>query len=122
MAHPGLLLFLLAGAVFLSSTNPTPCYNDTVNLICYYPDVNKKVNGQFIYRSFSPSWRRNGTVIFPGSAAAGINETAELLMVKINPGMFRGDPISFSCHLLLNSGGEENDSIVINPKGILFVI
>ena len=44
-------LLRLSGVVFLCSinVNPTPCYNDTVDLICHYPDVMERVNGQLRY-------------------------------------------------------------------------
>ena len=49
ISGPQLVNFCPSGAahdqqVFLSSNNPTPCFGDTVDLICYYPDVMERVN------------------------------------------------------------------------------
>ena len=51
ISRPQLVTFCPSGAahdqrVFLSSNNPTPCFGDTVDLICYYPDVMETVNSE----------------------------------------------------------------------------
>ena len=106
--------------VFLSTTNPTPCYNDTVDLICHYPDVMERVNGQLRYTATTPSWRVNGQIIFPNGdvfSQIPINQTASRLRVRIDPATFTGDPVSFTCYLPLTGGGEDSASTVVDPQG-----
>ena len=124
MSHVPLLyichLLVAAQRVFLSSTNPTPCFGDTVNLICYYPDVMEKVNGTFRYIVTTPSWRVDSKPIFPDEDVVyetRINQTASRLRVRIDTAIFTGDPVFFTCFLLLMFGGEDSDSTVVNPQG-----
>ena len=109
-----------AQRVFLSSNNPTPCYNNTVDLICHYPDVIEKVNGQPRYTVAIPSWRVNGDLLLPDEKVFDIqivNQTASRLRVRVDPTIFTGDPVSFTCYLPLTSGGEDNASTVVDPQG-----
>ena len=106
--------------VFLSSDNPTPCYNNTVDLICYYPDVMERVNGQPRYIVTTASWTVNGELLFPDEDVFDqqiVNQTASRLRVRIDPAIFTGDPVSFTCYLPLRSGGEDNASTVVDPQG-----
>ena len=106
--------------VFLSSTNPAPCYNDTVDLICHYPDLMERMNGQLRYTATIPSWKVNEqTLFFDGDAfiQTSINQTASRLRVRIDPATFTGDPVSFTCYLPLTGGGEDNSSTVVDPLG-----
>ena len=110
-----------AQRVFLSSNNLTPCYNDTVDLICHYPDVMERVNEQLRYSVTIPSWRMDGWVIFPDEdvfSQGPINQTASRLRVRTDPAIFTGDPVSFTCYLLLSSGGEDSASTVVKPQGV----
>ena len=110
-----------AQRVFLSSNNPTPCYNNTVDLICYYPDVMERVNGQFKYAAAIAIFRENGKRLFPDEDIfdqRSINQTASRLRVRIDPANFTGDPVSFTCYLPLTSGGEDSASTVVDPQGI----
>ena len=107
--------------MFLSSNNPTSCYNSTVDFICYYPDVKERVNGQPKYLVTTASWRVNGKTIFPDEDVFDqrpINQTASRLRVRIDPANFTGDPVSFTCYLPLTSGGEDSASTVVDPQGI----
>ena len=109
-----------AQRMFLTSNNTTPCYNNTVDLICYYPDVMERVNEQLRYSVTIPSWRENGKVIFPDEdvfSQKPINQTASRLIVRIDPAIFTGDPVNFTCYLLLTSGGEDSASTVVDPQG-----
>ena len=110
----------VAQQVFLSSNNPTPCYNNTVDLICYYPDVMERVNGQPRYTVTTPSWRVNGAPLFLDGYLVVqqiVNQTASRLRVRIDPAIFTGDPVSFTCYLPLTSGGEDSASTVVDPQG-----
>ena len=110
-----------AQRVFLSSNNPTPCYNNTVDLICYYPDVMERVNGQPRYSVPTANWRRNGEFIFTdkdGYDQRRLNQTASRLRVRVDPANFTGDPVSFTCYLPLTSGGEDIASTVVDPQGV----
>ena len=112
-----------AGAVLLSLNNPTPCYNDTVDLICYYPHVMERVYGQFKYTVIAASWRVNGERLFPDEDVfdlQNVNQTASRLRVRIDPANFTGDPVSFTCYLPLTSGGEDSASTVVDPQGIQY--
>ena len=112
--------FISAQRVFLSSNNPTPCFNGTVDLICYYPDVMKRVNGQPRYAAFTASYRVDGNPLFPDENVFDqsiINQTASRLRVSIDPANFTGVPVSFTCFLLLSGGGEDSNSTVVNPQG-----
>ena len=100
-----------AQRVFLSgsSTNPTPCFGDTVDLICYYPDVMERVNGQLRYSATTASYRMNGELVFPDDDVFDqsiINQMASRLRVSIDPATFTGDPVSFTCFLSLTGGGD----------------
>ena len=112
-----------AGAVqpvFLSSNNPTPCFGSTVDLICLYPHVMERVNGQLKYTSTTASWRMNKELLFPDDNIFDqrpINQTATRLRVRVDPANFTGDPVSFTCYLSLTSGGEDNVSTVVDPQG-----
>ena len=109
-----------AQRVFLSSNNPTTCYNNTVDLICHYPDVMERVNGQPRYTVTIPNWRMNGELIYLDEDVydqRSINQTASRLRVRIDPAIFTGDPVSFTCFLLLTSGGEDSASTVVDPQG-----
>ena len=107
--------------MFLSSNNPTPCFGDTVDLICYYPDVMERVNGQLRYTSATASYRMNGEVFFPDEDVfdqRSLNQTALRLRVRIDPAIFTGDPISFSCFLPLTGEGEDSRNIrLVDPQG-----
>ena len=104
--------------MFLSSTNPKPCYNDTVDLHCYVLDV-KQVNGQTKYSTGNPSWRKDEKPLYSKvSALPGVNGTTWQLRVRIDPGNFTGDPVTYTCYLSLTGGGEDNDSTVVDPQGI----
>ena len=106
--------------MFLSSANPAPCYNDTVDLICNCPDLMERVNGQLRYTATTPSWRMNGQTLFLNGDVfiqTSINQTASRLEVRIDPVTFTGDPVSFTCYLPLNGGGEDNSSTVVDPQG-----
>ena len=113
----------LSGAdkhVFLSTTNPTPCYNDSVDLICHYPDVMERVNEQLRYTATTDSWRMNGQPLFLDGdvfTQISINQTASELRVRIDPATFTGDPVSFTCYLPLTGGGEDSASTVVDPQG-----
>ena len=110
-----------AQRVFLSSNNPTPCYNNTVDLTCHYPHVMERVNGQRRYTVTLPSWRVNGEDLFPDEYVfdqISINQTASRLRVRIDPAFFTGDPVSFTCYLPLTSGGEDSASTVVDPQGV----
>ena len=109
--------------MFLSSNNPTPCYNNTVDLICYYPHVRERVNGQRRYLGTTGSWRVNGENLFPDEYVfdqRSINQTASRLRVRIYPANFTGDPVSFTCYLPLTSGGEDSASTVVDPQGMQY--
>ena len=106
--------------MFLSSNNPTPCYNNTVDLICHYPDVMERVNGQPRYTVPTANWRMNREFIFTAKDVFDQrppNETASRLRVRIDPAHFTGDPVSFTCYLPLASGGEDSASTVVDPQG-----
>ena len=106
--------------MFLSSTNPTPCFGDTVDIICYYPDVMESVNGTFRYIVATPNWRVDRQRLFPDEDVYDlrpINQTASRLRVRIDPAIFTGDPVFFTCFLALTVGGEDSDSTVVNPQG-----
>ena len=106
--------------VFLSSTNPTPCFGDTVELICYYPDVMEMVDGKLKYLSTTASYRVNGELIFHDDDVFDqrpINQTASRLRVRIDPAIFTGDPVSFTCYLYLTRGGEDSATRVVDPQG-----
>ena len=78
-----------------------------------------QVNGQARYSVNTPSWRMNGEAFFAGGdVLKHINETASGLRVRIDPAAFTGDPVSFTCYLHLNSGGEDNASTVVDPQGV----
>ena len=107
--------------MFLSSDNPTPCYNSTVGLICYYPHVRERVNGQPRYTVTTPSWRVNGEVLFPDEDVFDqrpFNQTSSRLRVRIDLAIFTGGPVSFTCYLPLTSGGEDSASTVVDPQGV----
>ena len=119
-------IIIYAGAdaaqrVFLSSNNPTPCYNNTVDLICYYPDVMKRVNGQPKYTATTASWRMDGRMLYPDGdrlSLRGVNQTASRFTVKMERAFFPGDPVSFTCYLPLTRGGEESATVVVYPQGV----
>ena len=110
-----------AQRVFLSSNNLTPCFGDTVDLICHYPDVMERVNGQPRYAAATAVYRMNGEVIFLDEdvfVQRPINQTASRLRVRVDPAIFTGDPVSFSCFLPLTGGGEDSGSTrVVDPQG-----
>ena len=106
--------------MFLSANNLTPCCNDTVDLICYYPNVMESVDRQFKYTAAIASWRMNGKIFFPDDDVFvhdTINQTASGLRVRIDPSVFNGDPIFFTCYLPLTSGGEDSASTVVDLQG-----
>ena len=111
-----------AQRVFLYTTTPTPCFGDTINLTCYYPDVMEEVNGQPKYDAVTASWRMNGELLFPDEDVFNqqvFNQTASRLRVRIDPAIFTGDTVSFTCYLSLTSGGEDSASTVVDPQGIV---
>ena len=111
-----------AQRVFLSSNTTTPCFGDTVDLICYYPDVMERVNGQLRYSATTASYRMNGELVFPDDDIFDqsiINQTASRLRVRIDPATFTGVPVSFTCFLSLTSGGEDSTSVITDPQGTL---
>ena len=80
----------------------------------------EKVNGTFKYTAATPSWRVDRQRLFPDEDIFDerpINQTASRLRVRIDPAIFTGDSVSFSCFLLLMFGGEDSDTIVVNPQG-----
>ena len=100
--------------------NSTTFYNNTVDLICYYPDVMERLNGQPRYTVTTPSWRVNGDLLFPDEDVFDqrpINQTASRLIVRIDPAKFTGDPVNVTCYLPLTSGGEDSASTVVDPQG-----
>ena len=108
-----------SGAVRVLSDNPTPCYDHTVDIFCYYPHVMERVNGQPRYIVPTPSWRVNGEpLIFdPDIFDQRSNQTVSKLIVRIDPANFTGDPVNFTCYLPLTSGGEDSASTVVDPQG-----
>ena len=111
----------MAQRVFLSSNTITPCFGDSVELICYYPNVMEMVNGQSRYAAPIASYRVNGVFVFPDEDVFDqtiINQTANRLRVRIDPTNFTGDPIIFTCFLPLFGGGEErSNTIFVDPQG-----
>ena len=106
--------------MFISSNNPTPCFGDTVHLICYYPDVMEWVNGQPRYSATTASYRVNEEDTFPDEDVFDqkpLNQTASRLRVRIDPTNFTGDPVFFSCFLSLTSGGEDSSVTRLDPQG-----
>ena len=103
--------------MYLSSTNPKPCYNETVGLICHYPDVFKVVNGQTRYSVNTPSWRKDSERLYSNEDVFSVNMTARQLKVRIDPGIFPGDPVTYTCYLPLTGGGEDNASTIVDPQG-----
>ena len=72
------------------------------------------------YNVTAPSWRVNGELLFPDQDVfdqKAINQTATRLRVRIDPANFTGDPVSFTCYLLLTGGGEDSASKVVDPQG-----
>ena len=109
-----------AQRVILYTNNPTPSYTSAVDLICYYPDVMERANGQPRYLVTTASWRVNGEYVFPDEDVFDqrpINQTSSRLRVRIDPAHFTGDPVSFTCYLPLTSGGEDSASTVVDPQG-----
>ena len=110
-----------AQRVFLTSNNPAPCVGDTVDLICHYPDVMEMVNGQPRYAAPTASYRMNGLFVFPDEDVfdqRSLNQTASRLRVRIDPAIFTGDPVSFTCFLPLTGGGEDSSNTrVADPQG-----
>ena len=107
--------------MFLSTTNPTPCYNDTVDFICNYPAMMERVNGQMRYIVPTSNWRVNGQTLFLDGdvfTQTSINQTASRFKVRIDPATFTGDPVSFTCYLPLTGGGEDSASTVVDPLGV----
>ena len=112
----------VAQRVFLSSNTTTPCFGDTVDLICSYPDVTERVNGVYKYTATIPNWRKNGEILYPDEDAFDqdhINMTATRLRVRIDPAIFTGDPVSFTCFLPLTGGGEDRGSTEVDAQGML---
>ena len=110
--------------MFLSSNNTTPCYNSTVGLICYHPDVMERGNGQSRYTVTTPGWRVNGERLYPDEDVFNqefINRTTSVLRVRIDRANFTGDPASFTCYLPLTSGGEDSASTVVDPQGTVAI-
>ena len=107
--------------MFLTSNNPTPCFGDTVDLICHYPDVMEMVNGHPRYAAATASYRGNGLLLFPDENVFDqilINQTANRLRVRIDPANFTGDPVSFTCLLPLTVGGvDSSNTRVVDPQG-----
>ena len=117
-----LLLTGAAQRVFLSSTNPTPCFGDTVDLVCSYPDVMERVNGTLRYAANTASYRMNGLLIFSDEDVFDqsiLNKTASRLRVRIVPTNFTTEPVNFTCFLLLHGEGEDSASTVVDPQGTL---
>ena len=109
-----------AQRVILYTNNPTPSYTSTVDLICYYPDVRERVDGQPRYLVTTASWRVNREYVFPDEDVFDqrpINQTSSRLRVRIDPANFTGDPVNFTCYLPLTSGGEDSASTVVDPQG-----
>ena len=77
------------------------------------------VNGQPRYTVVTANWKVNGKgLIFdPDVFDQRYNRTVSKLTVRIDPANFNGDPVSFTCYLLLTSGGEDNASTVVDPQG-----
>ena len=105
--------------MFLSSNNSAPCFGDIVDLTCYYPDAVERVNGTFRYSVTTPSWRVDRQRLFINSAFMDsiVNLTTSRLSVRIDPAIFTGDPVSFTCFLSLTGGGEDSASTVVDPQG-----
>ena len=109
-----------SGAVRVSLFNPTPCYNNSVNIICYYPRVMEMEHEQPRYKATTANWRVNGKLVFPDEDLFKkriINQTASRLIVRIDPANFTGDPVNFTCYLPLTSGGKDSASRVVDPQG-----
>ena len=101
--------------MFLSSNPTTPCFGDTVDLICYYPDVMERVNGQRRYSATAATYRMNGelAIVFPDDDVFD-----QRLRVRIDPANFTGDSLSFTCFLPLTGGGEESsNTTMVDPQG-----
>ena len=110
-----------SGAVRVSLSNPTPCYNNSVDICCYYPRVMERMNGQPRYLVPTPSWRMNGELLFPDEDVfdqRNSKQTTSVLRMRIDRANFTGDPVSFTCYLPLTSGGEDNASTVVDPQGM----
>ena len=79
------------------------------------------VNEQPRYITAIASYRMNGKVILHDEdvfAQRPINQTASRLRVRIDPGIFTGDPVSFTCFLPLTGGGEDSSSTrLVDPQG-----
>ena len=109
-----------SGAVQVSLSNPTPCCNNSVDICCYYPRVMERMNGQPRYLGTTGSWRMNGELLFPDEDVFNqkpINQTVTRLTLRIDPAIFTGDLVSFTCYLPLTSGGEDSASTVVDPQG-----
>ena len=122
---PSLIFVHYAGAaqrVFLSSNNTSPCYNTTIDLICHYPTLMERVNGQYRYSVTTASWRANGSLLrIDGKkySLRDINQTASRLTVSMKRAFFPGSPVSFTCYLLLTGGGEDSTTIIVYPQGVM---
>ena len=82
----------------------------------------ERANGQPRYSVPTANWRMNGEFIFTAKDVfdqRSINQTSSRLRVRIDPAIFTGDPVSFTCYLPLTSGGEDNASTVamVDPQG-----
>ena len=78
------------------------------------------VNGQPRYLVTTASWRVNEEYVFPDEDVFDqrpINQTTSVLRVRIDPAIFTGDPVNFTCYLPLTSGGEDSASTVVDPQG-----
>ena len=93
------------------------CYENTVSLTCYYPNIMDMVNGMNKYLSTSSEWAVNGTRL-PSGGTTALNTTAERLDVTLTREQFEGSLFYYSCYLLLYNGSRDNSSDVeINPPG-----
>ena len=106
--------------MFLSSNDSTPCFGEIVSLICYYPDVMEMGNEGFKSYATSANWLVNGKRIFPDGKVfdtGKINQTTSELIMKIDPFIFTGDPVSITCQPPLYSISEGEKSVLVDPQG-----
>ena len=98
----------LEGAVALSASSLTTCYDTPVYLHCHHLDLTSRIEGKHVFGSNFPHWKLNGSVI----ALDGItykrhyyySKTQTVLRIVFNRQEFRDSPYVYTCFFKLFNG------------------
>jgi hypothetical protein len=99
------------------------CPSQLVNMVCEYPDILQRSNGQALYRYDFPIWTKNGQILSPDGVMFDTSRSTTFESLRINTSMMSYEDIvnlEMECYLIfnINQTNQKSDPQSIMPPVI----